>query len=216
VRSTLLLLAVGCILAGAAARASTHGDSALPRIVVTRDAAAVPRSCAPGRVARELARFVLAFNAGDRRRLDRSFTHAGYARTAFQWYSIVEGDPARGGRSLVVRERRRLLDFLLRRHRHGERLVLRTVEVGRSWVTGSGAFTFTLLRQADDLLPNAGGADRLAQGKGEIVCATGRIWVWSAEMPALRGHAPLRFYGRCPKPRGWRPLRGPIVACVPA
>lgn len=161
-----------------------------------------------------LTRFVDAYNRADKPALDRAFAPADGSATGFKWFSLVERPPHNPQVTYVVRNRSRLIPFFLDRHGHHDRLRLRTVEVGRSWTAGSAAFSFTLLRTADDVRRDAGGPDGITYGKGELRCQTGAIWVWSGEMPPLRRRVSEGALGKCPKPPGWDAMNGPIVACA--
>lgn len=133
--------------------------------------------------------------------------------TAFKWFSFTET----GLRHSVFFRKRDLLAYLRRRHAHHETLRLIMLDVGRGEVRQTADFTFAMTRHADDLEPGLGGEARLAGGKGALNCRRPQtIFVWSAGMK-MAGQGEIFPKGEpwpsCPRPDGWDPLGGVIVAC---
>lgn len=146
-------------------------------LVATGAAAAAPRPeptlCSPAEVERTVARFIDAFNRGDRRALSSVWS----PEPDFEWYSTpAPGQRLRG----VAQHRPSLVPYFLRRQAKGERLVLTSLQVNGNSVSGRpyGNFQYRLTRRADDLLPTD------YQGKGALHCYAPRVGpdkliVWS-------------------------------------
>jgi hypothetical protein len=143
-----LLLAAGLVAGALSPFAGAASPSSSP-VVVTRDSLAL--NCSPRDVAEVVLRFEAALEAGDRKALERVFA----PKPAFQWYSTD---------STTIRERSRLVPFLLAARSRGERIRLVAVDVGNSWVPHAVGLGVTL----DN-----------AHGKAEIDCRSRRIYVWS-------------------------------------
>jgi hypothetical protein len=132
-----------------------------------------PTLCAPAEVERAVARFVDAFNRGDRRTLVSVWA----PEPDFWWYST----PAPGARVLsVAQDRPSLVPYFLRRHGKGERLVLTFLQVNGNTEARRpyGNFGYRLIRRADDLTPTE------YRGKGALHCYSARVGpdkliVWS-------------------------------------
>jgi hypothetical protein len=106
-----------------------------------------------------LSSFIRAYNRGDLRRLDRLFS-----RNRFAWYSA----PGPGSRALpAAANRRTLIPYFRRRHRHGDRLALLGYSFGNDAARELAHFQLKVRRQARDL---AGGAVEIG-GKGALSCA---------------------------------------------
>ncbi len=179
-------------------------------VLVTRDSKALPDGCRPADVAGLITTFLAAVNRADPGAVNRFIAK----RTDFGWYSMTEGDPDRGGRQFFTEELDRLRSYLRNRYRHGERLRLLLLHVSADTPESIG-MTFVLTRHADDLKPGWGGRRRIAEGKGNVDCATQTIRVWSAGMDAAPGRTiPPHVDWSCPRPTGWDPIEGPIVACA--
>jgi hypothetical protein len=116
-------------------------------------------------------RFVQAFNAGDRSTLQRLWATPA---KGFQWYS-TDGP----GRRLDpnASDRAGLEAYFADRHDHGERLRLTSFQYNGA-SGGYGHFQYTLMRQADDLIPTR------YLGKGAAVCDPTHLTlgVWSMAM----------------------------------
>jgi hypothetical protein len=114
--------------------------------------------CDADSVGRTLAAFVSAYNRGELRRLDRLFS-----KSRFAWYSA----PAPGSRLLQdAANRKTLIPYFRRRHRHGDRLTLLSFTSGYDKARQLAHFQLKVRRHARDL---AGGAAELG-GKGALTC----------------------------------------------
>jgi hypothetical protein len=141
-------LLAGGLVAGALCPFAGAANQAFSPVVVTRDSLAL--NCSPRDVAEVVLRFERALDAGDRKALEAVF-----ARKSFRWYST--------GIS-TIRQRSRLVPFLLHERARGERIHLLTVDVGNSWVAHGVGVGLTLAQ---------------AHGKAEIDCRRRQIYVWS-------------------------------------
>jgi len=149
----------------------------------------MPPGCTQMDVAALLAQFFDAFNRGDQVQLATFFADSS---ADFQWYSVTEGQEGEPFfRHVSMHSRADLPTYFQQRHAHGERLILRTVEIGPSWQYGQGDILYDLTRTADDLPPGFGGPEHIAFGKGAINCADQTIYVWSMAMNTTgsRNHA---------------------------
>jgi hypothetical protein len=132
-----------------------------------------PTPCSTTEVERAVARFVDAFNRGDRRTLASVWS----AEPDFQWYSTpAPGERLRG----VAQHRPSLIPYFLRRQRVGERLELTAIRVNGNTEAPRpyGNFEYRLIRRADDLTPTE------YRGKGALHCYSARVGpdkliVWS-------------------------------------
>jgi hypothetical protein len=165
--------------------------------VVTRDDPDLPAGCRPRPLARRIAAFFEAFNRGDPAAVS-------FVDPSRGWYSVTDGRPRR---HFVTSSRDGLLEYFARRHRHGERLGLRQVDVSVSYARGLGHIAYSIDRRADDLR-SLGITGTTAHGKGAVDCETGHIVVSSMGMPPGQGHERFEV---CPPPRV--PRRA-IVACA--
>lgn len=181
-------------------------------VIVTRNSDELPSRCSPRDVAGLITNFFDAFNRRDAGVVDRFIASDG----RFGWYSITEGNPDKGGRHFFTEDVDRLRSYFQDRYRHGERLKLLLVDVGADTPKDVGIH-FVIRRDADDLKPGWGARQRIAEGKGTIDCVTQTIRVWSAGMdPARAREFPPYVSWSCPRPDGWRPAQGPILACTRA
>jgi len=131
-------------------------------------AAAAAGSCDAPNVRQLVRAFVLAFNRGDRLRLD-----ALWSRDSFQWYSVTRSPT----QHYVAYGRGMMLRYFVARNRRSEAFPLTTFRfngVGG----GYGHFQYSLLRRASDI---AGGARERYHGKGAAACSElgPRLAVWS-------------------------------------
>lgn len=159
-----------------------------PATIAMVSARSTPRmpGCRPEEVAQLIMRFFDAFNRGDQAALPRFFpdTEAGTPNGSgqtFQWYSATDWSKD-GGRHFVAYNRAQLFPYFARRHEQREQLRLRMIRVGEEQARGIAHIAYILSRQADDLPPELGGPERIAEGKGAIDCATQRLVVWSMAM----------------------------------
>ena len=209
---TRLVVAIN-ILSLTALVLSGCGSQAQREVIVTRDDSTLPSGCGPREVAQLIMRFFDAFNNGDQEQLDRFF---GF-ESGFQWYSVTEGDPSKGGRHFVAYNPEDLLAYFAERHQQHERLRLITVDVaGPSW-HGGVDIAYFLTRRADDLEPGLEGSERIVHGKGAINCEKQQIFVWSMGMPMVDEKQPSgplwREIGLCPDPPAGTPPTA-VVACA--
>lgn len=178
-------------------------------VVVTRDALPLPAGCSVTETATLVTNFLAAFNRGDLEALDRLFAPGGEGRSDFKWYSFGEGD--RGSswqRQVAIRERGQLIDYFRDRHLRGDTMRLVSLDIGAGWSNDVG-ISYVLIRQAGDIPAGLGGPLRLVRGKGQIDCATRRIFVWSMAM----GFDDTFLPTTCPAPAGWKP-GAPALACT--
>jgi hypothetical protein len=111
-----------------------------------------------------LLTFFDAFNAGDPDGVAR------FIGRDFRWFAVNEP----GGRHTIPV----LQDYVIERHRHGERVRLLEIAVG--WPDQRGVnLSVALSRQADDLAPAASGDGRYTAGKAVIDCRDQTMSVWS-------------------------------------
>lgn len=146
-------------------------------IAASMAAAAAPKPtptlCSTTEVERAVARFVDAFNRGDRRTLASVWSD----EPDFQWYSTpAPGERLRG----VAQHRPSLIPYFLRRQAKGERLELTALRVNGNTEAPRpyGNFDYHLIRRADDLRPTE------YHGKGALHCHSARVGpdkliVWS-------------------------------------
>lgn len=99
----------------------------------------------------------------------------------FQWYSVTEGNPRKGGRHRAIYSVNDLEDYFRGRYRHQEQLALLKL---RTYQDSAGSlihFSMLLKRSADDLAPT-GVTTNVATGKGAIECPSTRIVAMSIGM----------------------------------
>lgn len=140
-------------------------------ITVTRDDPSLPAGCRPAKVARRVSSFLRRYSRGDRdlaRRL--TFRRPNGDRG---WFSM--SDPAQHD---VARNAGAASRLFARRHRRGEELKLRELAVGAR--DGLGHIEFNLERSASDETADL----TEMSGKGAVVCASGKLFVWSAVTPS--------------------------------
>jgi hypothetical protein len=144
-----------------------------------------PALCTRGKTAASVLEFVTAFNAGDRRRLQRVFADA----PMFKWYSVTRAQPLD---HFVARSKAVLLPYFAERHARNEGQAImhfryggisRTPVGNRTYLVGN--FTYRLLRWADDI---GEGRPELYVGKGVVRCTSrgARLMVWSMGTPIHR------------------------------
>lgn len=210
-----LQIVVGAVIfygvcAGAAWSVYATAGGSPPKLVVTRKNKSLPRGCAPGDMGRLILRFFEAVNSGDEETLASVFA----GEQEFQWYSVTEGSLV-AGRHTAITERGSVLPYFRQRRSVRERMSLRMVDVGRGAREGVG-IGFVVIREADDLAHGWGGTARIATGKAGITCPGQKVVAWSMAMRAapMGDRFPPSLKWTCPKPKGWRALQGPAVACA--
>ena len=132
-------------------------------------AAATQPGCSPAQTRAVIARFVTAFNAGNRKALNETWVD----KLSFKWYGVTSPPGLRPFQAAV--QRSTLLAYFAERHAAHERLQLTKVKVNGVTAGAYSNFEFELLRSADDLA----GGPQLYRGKGAATCSTGRLLVWS-------------------------------------
>ena len=154
-------------LAAAAVVAVLSVDSIAQGATRATDRVSVSRSqCTAQEVRSVVARFIVNFNDGDLRQVNRLFSPAGL----FKWYSVSGPEGRLEDGSL---DRATLIPYLASRHRQGERLTLRSFQ-WKGHGLGYGQFLYSLTRSARDLQATS------YFGKGAVLCLHPRtISVWS-------------------------------------
>jgi hypothetical protein len=151
--------------------------------------AASPNStklCTRAMTAASVLEFVTAFNAGDRRRLNRVFADA----PMFKWYSVTRSPPHD---HFVAHSKAALLPYFAERRARNEGQAIthfryggtsRTPVGNRAYLVGN--FTYRLLRWADDI---GAGRPEMYVGKGVVSCTSrgARLMVWSIGTPSVPG-----------------------------
>ena len=132
-------------------------------------AAATQPGCSPAQIRAVIARFVTAFNAGNRKALNDTWVD----KLSFKWYGVTSAPGLRPFPDAV--QRSTLLAYFAERHAAHERLQLTKVKVNGVTAGAYGNFEFELLRSAADLTDGP----KLYRGKGAVTCSTGRLMVWS-------------------------------------
>jgi hypothetical protein len=132
-------------------------------------AAATQPGCSPAQTRAVIARFMTAFNAGNRKALNETWVD----KLSFKWYGVTSAPGLRPFQAAV--QRSTLLAYFAERHGAHERLQLTKVKVNGVSAGAYSNFEFELLRSADDLA----GGPKLYRGKGAATCSTGRLLVWS-------------------------------------
>ena len=127
--------------------------------------------CSPDQTRVVIARFVTAFNAGNRKALNGAWVN----RLSFKWYGVTSPPGMRTMEAAV--QRSTLLPYFAERHAAHERLQLTKVKINGVTAGAYANFEFEVLRSADDLP----GGPRLYRGKGAATCSTGRLMVWSMD-----------------------------------
>jgi hypothetical protein len=130
------------------------------------DASTTQSPCTSQEARRVVTSFIVNFNDGDLRQLNRLFSPAGL----FKWYSV---DGPAGRLDAASRDRGTLIQYFASRHRRGERLSLHSFQ-WKGYSLGYGQFLYSLRRSAPDVGPAS------YFGKGAVLCLQPRtIAVWS-------------------------------------
>jgi hypothetical protein len=142
------------------------GSTAQGATRATDHASADKSQCTAQQVRGVVARFIVNFNDGDLRQVNRLFSPAGL----FKWYSVSGPE---GRIDPVARDRSALIPYFANRHRQGERLTLRSFQY-KDYGLGLSEFLYSLTRSARDLPAMS------YFGKGAVLCLQPRtISVWS-------------------------------------
>ena len=159
-------LGVGVLLAAALLTAVGSSSAARDARAAGADASTTQGPCTSQETRRAVTSFIVNFNDGDLRQLNRLFSPAGL----FKWYSVA--GPA-GRLNDASRDRTTLLPYFASRHRQGERLSLQSFQ-WKGYSLGFGQFLYSLRRSARDLEPTS------YFGKGAVLCLRPRtIALWS-------------------------------------
>jgi hypothetical protein len=173
-RTLAICSTVLAVVAGASS--STAGSGSAPAA-----------ACRPARVAGMITEFLTAFNRGDARAAVRIMDPESVPRSHRPpgWYHVGETHPRRHGREHSFRRRASLMRYFERRHRQHEHMRLLAVRVD-----AGGGIVFRVHRTADDLDALGITKNRVALGKGAVLCARRKIFVWSMVHPAenVGGH----------------------------
>lgn len=124
--------------------------------------------------------------------------------STFEWYSMTEGNPRKGGRHFVTYDRADLADYFAKRAEHDESMKILGLSVQYDRDRNIGHLVFELKRTADDTEKFG----RIAHGKGAIDCDPGKIMMMSTGMS--KGIADDMSLP-CPKPE--KPERNVAVVC---
>lgn len=142
------------------------GSPALGAGLVTGAASTNHGPCTAQEAREVVASFIVNFNDGDLRELNRLFSPAGL----FKWYSVAGTS---GRLNDASRERATLISYFASRHRARERLSLRSFQ-WKGYSRGYGQFLYSLTRTARDVESTS------YLGKGAVLCLRPRtISVWS-------------------------------------
>ena len=143
--------------------------AALPALPSAGSATPAEPGCSPVQTRALIARFVTAFNAGNRKVLNEAWVN----KFSFKWYGVTSPPGLRSSQAAV--QRSTLLSYFAERHAVHERLQLTRVKINGITASAYSNFEFELLRSADDI-PDG---PKLYRGKGAATCSTGRLMVWS-------------------------------------
>ncbi len=159
------------LLVGVLAVAPAAASASRSRAAASEAAVA---TCAEPLVRDAVTQFVVAFNAGNRLRLDALFARP----PIFRWFS--SGPPGLRVRAAAYR-RETLLAYFARRHAQRDRFQLVRFQFN-GVSAGYGHFEFRIRRRADDF---RGGRSFAVTGKGAAHCAGTRplLAVWSLGGP---------------------------------
>jgi hypothetical protein len=159
-------IGVGVLAAAALVAAVRVGSTARGAARVIDHISVARSQCTAQEVRSVVARFIVNFNDGDLRRVNRLFSPAGL----FKWYSV---SGPQGRLEDASMDRATLIPYLASRHRQGERLILRSFQ-WQGYGLGYGQFLYSLTRSARDLQAIS------YFGKGAVLCLHPRtISVWS-------------------------------------
>jgi hypothetical protein len=155
--------------------------------------APAPSPCSPIGVAGLITDFFTAFNSGDAAAAVQIMDPQAAPRNSRLrgWFALDETDSTGPGRFHTFRRRAPLARYFARRHRHHEQLRLLTAIVGTGRERGS--IVFRVRRDADDLDSIGVEKNRIALGKGAVLCKRRKIFVWSMGHPDERVTGP-----KCP------------------
>ncbi len=162
----VLRIGAGVLAAAALVAAVSVGSTAQGATRATDRVSVSGDRCTAQEVRSVVERFIVNFNDGDLRRVNRLFSPAGL----FKWYSVSGPAGRLQGASL---DRATLIPYFASRHRQGERLTLRSFQ-WKGYGLGYGQFLYSLTRTAHDLQAMS------YSGKGAVLCLQPRsISVWS-------------------------------------
>jgi hypothetical protein len=146
-------------------------------------------ACTPPAVAGLITDFFHAFNRGDAQAAVQIMDpQAGPPKIRPRgWFSLDETDSTGPGRHRALYKRAALARYFTSRHAQHERMRLLAVLVRRSGKRAD--IEFRVRRSADDLA-SIGITRHVAFGKGAVLCARRKIFVWSMVHPDARVSGP--------------------------
>jgi len=191
------------------ARAVKGSYDPIVPILVTRDDPSLVTGCRPWHAAGLVDRFFAAVNSKNAQGIEAVWALP-TADSGQGWYSVTEGEPAKGGSNLVARTQDQLLTYFSGRFIAREQMHLVMTDVGQSNRPGEAAIGFVVTRDADDLATRLGGPNRLAQGKAVIDCRRQVFLVWSMAQNIGDSDSVVEAWP-CPKPTDWMLWDEPIA-----
>ncbi len=181
------------------AQRASSASSTNPPVVVTENVSDTRGNCSPEGVAGILSSFAAAYSQGSATKAALVFDSPD-----FLWYTVNTG---RDGFERFT-DAKSLPSFFTRRHRQRELLRLEEVSVTAPRTTKERGLLFRFYRRARDL-KRYGVSNRLATGKAQMTCSTGKLIVWSmATLPGPSRQGPQL----CPAPERPTPPRS-VIAC---
>jgi hypothetical protein len=159
-------LLVAGLVAGALCPFAAAANQSFSPVIVTRDSLAL--NCSPREVAEIVLRLERALDAGDGEALNSVFAKGG-----FQRFSTGK---------VTIRDRQRLIQYLLMRHDAGERMRLLETSVANGSPAASVIVGVSVLRVINPPRGSNNEGDvssQLLEGKARVDCARHRIYSWS-------------------------------------
>jgi hypothetical protein len=200
-RHRIFVLAALVLAACTPTSGSVDSDSqseSSQEVIVTRDADSGPLSCRPAAVGQVTVELLDAISTGS---TDPSTLFA----SSFQWYSMTEGNPRKGGRHFVAYDLAKLERYFEGRHEQNEAMKLLELSVQYDPGRDLGHLILLIERTADDVKDVFGAT---AMGKGAVACGEGRVEVLSMAMS--KSTATL-MRPLCPESE--EPLAGAAAVC---
>jgi hypothetical protein len=144
----LMRIGAGAMAAVALVAVVTVGSPAHGATRATDHVSIAGGQCTAQEARSVVTRFIVNFNDGDLRQVNRLFSPAGL----FKWYSVSGPEGRLEDASL---DRATLIPYFASRHRQGERLTLRSFQ-WKGYGLGYGQFLYSLTRSARDLRATSG------------------------------------------------------------
>jgi hypothetical protein len=142
--------------------------------VIVEDDDSIPAPCRPEAVAVSLWKLFDAVNRSDLSGVD---TVVG-DESEFQWYSVSEGNPSKGGSYFTARNLEDMKTYLAERSDENEKLDLLALQVRYDSKRHEVSLQLEVRRTADDL-DERGFTDAIAHGKGAVECDGGKLVLMS-------------------------------------